>query len=133
MTRARPMFEHAEELPKEAGSAARARRILERLEGQVEPGRLADAKLLVSELIANAVDHVPEAGPVGLLVALRGGTLRVEVRDPGHGFAYVPRGPGSPESSGWGLYFVARLSSRWAVDDEAAGRVWFEIDRVAAG
>ena len=122
------MFEHAEALPKQASSAARARRIVERLGGEVDAGTLADAKLLVSELIANAVEHVREPGPVGFVVAVRDGALRVEVRDAGPGFVPRPRHPGSPLSSGWGLHFVERLASRWAADRDRGGRVWFEID-----
>jgi len=122
------MFDHAEQLPKDPGSAARARRVLDRLGGQVSDDALDDAKLMVSELVANVVDHVPVPGEIGLRVALRPGTLRVEVTDSGPGFTHVSRRPDSPEASGWGLQFVEALASRWAVDRDGRARVWFEID-----
>lgn len=118
---------YSESLPKSASSAARARRVLDRLEGRVDPAALANARLLVSELVANAVEHVRADGEIGLRVSLEDGVLRVEVRDPGPGFTPVPRGPGHPEDSGWGLHFMELLADRWAADSDGATRVWFEL------
>jgi anti-sigma regulatory factor (Ser/Thr protein kinase) len=118
---------YSESLPKSASSAARARRVLDRLEGRVDAEALANARLLVSELIANAVKHVEEDGEIGLRVDLGDGVLRVEVRDPGPGFTPLPRGAGHPEDSGWGLHFMRLLADRWAVDTDGPARVWFEI------
>jgi anti-sigma regulatory factor (Ser/Thr protein kinase) len=118
---------YSEMLPKSASSAGRARRLLDRLEGQVDPRALANAHLLVSELIANAVEHVAEDGQVGLQITLDDGMLRVEVSDPGPGFTPMPRGPGAPEDSGWGLHFMRLLADRWAAESDGTTRVWFEL------
>jgi anti-sigma regulatory factor (Ser/Thr protein kinase) len=120
---------YSEVLPKAAGSAAEARRVLDRLAGEVDESRLADARLLVSELIANAVEHVPEDGGIELRVDLDATRLRVEVLDPGSGFTPVPRRAGDPQDSGWGLHFMAQVADRWAVDTEHGARVWFELMR----
>jgi anti-sigma regulatory factor (Ser/Thr protein kinase) len=116
-----------EHLPKDPGSAACAREVLTRLTGQVSDRTLADAKLLVTELVANAVQHVSEDGDVSLDVICDNGTLRIAVGDPGHGFRPQPRRPDSPKDSGWGLHFVDQLSERWAVEFDRHARVWFEM------
>jgi anti-sigma regulatory factor (Ser/Thr protein kinase) len=116
-----------EHLPKDPGSAACAREVLARLTGHVGERALADAKLLVTELVANAVQHVPDNGELSLDVVCDRGRLRVGVGDPGHGFQPQPRRPDSPKDSGWGLHFVDQLSDRWAVEVDGTSRVWFEL------
>jgi anti-sigma regulatory factor (Ser/Thr protein kinase) len=116
-----------EELPKDPGSAACARQVLARLAGQVHERTLADAQLLVTELVANAVEHVPDSGALSLDVVLERGTLRVGVGDPGQGFEPSPRRPDSPKDSGWGLHFVDQLAERWAVEMDDHAQVWFEL------
>jgi len=122
------MFEHVEALPKHVSSAARARRVVERLDGEVDPETLASAKLLVTELVTNAVEHVEAPGAIRLAVSLADGALRVDVRDSGPGFVPRERRPGQSLSSGWGLVFVEQLASRWAAEAEGGSRVWFELD-----
>ena len=125
---------YSETLPKSAASAAQARRVLDRLDGDVAEPVLANARLLVSELVANAVEHVREEGDIGLRVDVRHGVLRVEVVDPGAGFTPRPRGPGDPKDSGWGLHFMSLLADRWAAEAGERTRVWFEMDtRVPRG
>jgi anti-sigma regulatory factor (Ser/Thr protein kinase) len=123
---------YSESLPKVAASAASARRVIEGLSGSLDPIVLSNARLLVSELVANAVEHVPEDGRIRLDVALTNGVLRVAVTDPGHGFTPRPRRPEAPKNSGWGLHFVSLLADRWAVAADGAGKVWFELDANAA-
>jgi anti-sigma regulatory factor (Ser/Thr protein kinase) len=117
----------SEVLPKAAVSAALARRALDRLADEVDSRRLDDARLLVSELIANAVEHVDAEGVIELRVDNDAERLRVEVLDPGHGFIADPQRPGELAESGWGLHFVSRLADRWAADTDGHGRVWFEL------
>jgi anti-sigma regulatory factor (Ser/Thr protein kinase) len=119
---------YSETLPKSASSAAEARRVLDRLNGEVDAQVLANARLLVSELIANAVEHVAAPGDIALKIDVRDGVLRVEVHDPGAGFTPRARQPDDPKESGWGLHFIALLADRWAADTEGRNRVWFEID-----
>jgi anti-sigma regulatory factor (Ser/Thr protein kinase) len=96
--------------------------------------RERDVRLLVSELVTNAVRHANlAAGDVILLVIdVEDSVLRVEVHDPGGGF--VPRAPAPDPArpSGWGLYLVEELADRWGVDSDEKTLVWFELDRPAA-
>src|SRR3954470_16365542 len=117
----------SEVLPKAAVSAAMARRALDRLAGEVDQRRIEDAQLLVSELVANAVEHVEEDGSIELRVDNDAERLRVEVLDPGYGFTPDPRRPGELAESGWGLHFVSRVADRWAAETGGMGRVWFEL------
>jgi anti-sigma regulatory factor (Ser/Thr protein kinase) len=121
-------------LPVAPESAAEARRALDDLAGELPDGRMRDVRLLVSELVTNAVRHANLASGdvIALVVDLADHTLRVEVHDPGGGF--VPRTP-TPDPtrpSGWGLYLVAELADRWGVDSDETTLVWFELDRRAA-
>jgi anti-sigma regulatory factor (Ser/Thr protein kinase) len=117
---------YSETLPKSPTSPAAARDLIDRLSEQVAESVLEDARLLVSELVANAVEHVREPGDIEVRVEFADGSLRVEVLDPGPGFTYVPRAEqAGAKDRGWGLVFTDRVATRWAID---RGRVWFELD-----
>jgi anti-sigma regulatory factor (Ser/Thr protein kinase) len=121
-------------LPVAPEAAAEARHALDGLTGEIPDGRLRDVRLLVSELVTNAVRHANLAAGdvISLVIEIADHMLRVEVHDPGGGF--VPRAP-SPDParpSGWGLYLVAELADRWGVDSDDTTLVWFELDRQAA-
>jgi anti-sigma regulatory factor (Ser/Thr protein kinase) len=112
-------------LPKSPGSAARARLFLDQARPQLDPETFENARLLLSELVANAIEHVREDGDLEVRIALSEGVLRIEVLDPGPGFVPPVRAPGSDR--GWGLHFTDRLASRWAADFDGRARVWFEL------
>ena len=115
------------ELPSTAAAPARARGALDRIAARVPAERLRDVRLLVSELVTNAVRHA-DGEAVRLVVEHRDGVLRVEVHDPGRGFE-VTAPPDDPlRSSGWGLVLVGELADRWGVDRAPGTRVWFEMD-----
>ena len=118
-------------LPKEPSSAAVARRLLDQLSGQIDADKLDTARLLVTEVITNAVRHVKPEVQIDLSVALRDAALRVEVLDPGTGFVLRRRGPDSPIDGKRGLHFLEVLSDRWAIDSAGRTRVWFELARGA--
>jgi len=100
------------------------------LAGALEPMRVEDAKLLVSELVTNAVRHPRDSGRVGLEVVVAGKRVRVEVSNPGAGFSKPSVDPPPADAlGGRGLLIVDRLASRWGVTPGAPTRVWFEIDR----
>jgi anti-sigma regulatory factor (Ser/Thr protein kinase) len=117
----------------EAGpsAAARARNALVAFDERVDPERMADIRLLVSELVTNSVRHSATSPPetVGLDVSMHAETVRVEVRDSGSGFKPRARAPGQSKAGGWGLFLVERLADRWGVMCNQFTRVWFEIDR----
>jgi serine/threonine-protein kinase RsbW len=113
-------------------AAAQARRALDALTRGLPPRRRHDIELLVSELVTNAVRHAGlHAGDViRLRAGVDGGTMRVEVHDPGRGFAPREPRPDPSRASGWGLFLVRELADRWGVEREEPGTsVWFEIDR----
>ena len=90
----------------------------------------AEVLLLVTELVTNAVRHAGVGPEQPVRVGLRRlpQRVRVEVTDPGSGFARVhPRSNGD-ESGGWGLLLVDRIADSWGAWPTASGTcVWFEI------
>jgi len=126
------------ELPDRDEAPAAARKALTALNGSlhlVSEARLRDAQLLISELVANAVQHGGrEDEPVTIAVRASPEAMRVEVRDHGGGFEPdALRAPSTAAGGGWGLHLVASLAHRWGVDREAPNTVWFEIDRPRRG
>lgn len=121
------------ELPASPEAAAEARQALEELP-PLPDGRLRDLRLLVSELVTNAVRHAALArgDVIRLVVDVDEAGLRVEVHDPGGGFVPAPPQPDPARPSGWGLYLVAELADRWGVYSEDVTLVWFELDRPAS-
>ena len=120
------------DIPCDLRAPARARRAVEALAADVAPDVLADATLLVSELITNSVKY-GRSDVVRLELQRDGdGGLRVEVADEGGGFVPTARDRPATEVGGWGLHLVHRLADRWGVASEAS-RVWFEIGRGAGG
>jgi serine/threonine-protein kinase RsbW len=115
-------------------AAAEARHALDGFAAELSEHRLRDVRLLVSELVTNAVRHanLSDEDVIGLVVELAGEALRVEVHDPGGGFVPSAPSPDPVRPSGWGLYLVAELADRWGVDSEERTLVWFELDRRAA-
>ena len=119
------------ELESSPEAAAAARTALDKLTGRVPAGRLRDLRLLVSELVTNAVRHagLGRGDRIRLRVVVRERHVRVEVVDPGRGFTLRQPKPDPARASGWGLYLVDELADRWGVDGAGAGtRVWFELD-----
>jgi anti-sigma regulatory factor (Ser/Thr protein kinase) len=115
-------------------SAAEARHVLDELAEAIPDGRMRDVRLLISELVTNAVRHADlDAGDaIDLVIDVADQMLRVEVHDPGGGFVPSTPSPDPARPSGWGLYLVAELADRWGVDSDERTRVWFELDRPAA-
>jgi anti-sigma regulatory factor (Ser/Thr protein kinase) len=110
-----------------------ARQALGGLAPSLPPGTMEDLRLLVSELITNSVRHsgIEDRSWIGLSVQVLPRALRVEVVDAGPGFEPKPITPSLYRSSGWGLYLVGQISSRWGVIQDGGTRVWFELDMEA--
>jgi anti-sigma regulatory factor (Ser/Thr protein kinase) len=118
---------------RELASGADAPRVARRLltewfAPRLADGTLATARLLVSELVTNAVRH--GRGRIMLRAQLFELRLVVEVLDEGRGFERVRRERDfqTPGVGGWGLTVVDAESSRWGVGRERS-HVWFELDR----
>lgn len=92
-------------------------------------GRLdlaADAALLVSELVTNAVVHA--GGPISVSASYLDATLRVEVHDTDQAPLPGLRTPSTSDKTGRGLHLVGILADRWATTATPAGKtIWFEI------
>lgn len=117
------------------GAVPAALAALDGLEERLRAEELQDARLLVAELVSNAVRHagLNPKDEVRLGVVASPEVVRGEVCDPGtKGFEParpVPK-PGPHRASGWGLYIVERISDRWGVEErEGLGCAWFELDR----
>jgi anti-sigma regulatory factor (Ser/Thr protein kinase) len=119
------------ELPCEPDSVGRARDAVGRFQPELSARRMGDLRLLVSEVVTNAVRHagLSRGDMIRLRFATVEGRLRVEVADPGPGFEPTPRDPDLARPGGWGLYLVERLAERWGVDTNGRTLVWFELAR----
>ncbi|MBV9311992.1 MAG: ATP-binding protein, partial [Solirubrobacterales bacterium] len=87
----------------------------------VDANTVATLKLLVSEIVTNAVIHpeVPDSAKINLRAGLRDQTLRIEVTDAGDGFVPRPRDP-LRQDGGYGLFLLDRQADRWGVE-QASG------------
>jgi anti-sigma regulatory factor (Ser/Thr protein kinase) len=116
-------------LPSDVSAPGAARRAMGDLQELVDHPVYDDLLLLVSELVTNGVRHARQGpkGWVNLQVRWTHDVVRVEVTDPGQGFGEV-REPTIYQESGWGLFLVEQVSSRWGVDRSRGNTVWFELD-----
>jgi anti-sigma regulatory factor (Ser/Thr protein kinase) len=115
------------ELPRDPSSASRARHLVaERFAPTLESQDLDKAKLLVTELVTNAVLH--GHGAITLRAGIDENRLLVEVIDEGSGFERVAREHDFDQLGGLGLRIVDAEASRWGVH-EGTTHVWFEIER----
>jgi anti-sigma regulatory factor (Ser/Thr protein kinase) len=114
----------------EPHSVPRAReRVIALAEPFVAATRIADLRLVISEVITNAVRHGGE-GDMLVAVTPKQGYLCVQVTDTGDGFAPRPRAfEPDEDDGGFGLFLVERLTRRWGLTRENSNtRVWFEFD-----
>jgi anti-sigma regulatory factor (Ser/Thr protein kinase) len=116
-------------LPRGAQAPATARStIAEWLDGILDHGAVEDVKLLVSELVTNAVRHPRRSGQIEVTLELGRARVRVEVADPGDGFRKPRIGAPPPDAlGGRGLLIVDRVASKWGVSAGRPTRVWFEL------
>jgi anti-sigma regulatory factor (Ser/Thr protein kinase) len=113
--------------PSPSAPAAARTALARGLTGHVASPVLADAELLVSELVTNSVRHAGLAPDdlvhVGASVAE--GMLRLEVDHAATAGTVAPRAPGA--DGGFGLLLVDRLADRWGVRGEGRTCVWAEL------
>jgi anti-sigma regulatory factor (Ser/Thr protein kinase) len=86
-----------------------------------------DAALVVTELVANVVDHVGGEASFTLELTLSGEWLRIAVAD-GSAVRPVVRELEQGSPRGRGMRIVQRIAERWGAEDHAGGkRVWLEL------
>src|SRR5215208_7978114 len=97
--------------------------------GLLDRDQAQSLRLIVSELVTNALRHGTEGERIDLAVTPKPEFLCVQVTDDGPGLAPRPRALESEEEGGFGLFFVEQLARRWGVTREnRRTRVWFELD-----
>lgn len=116
------------DLPPLTGSVPAARHLLlEILRAWGVPQDREDAALLVTELVANVVDHVRGEAGLTLEVTFSDGWLRISVAD-GSSVRPVVRELEREQPRGRGLLLVKAIADRWGSEDHRGGkRVWFEL------
>ncbi len=102
------------------------------IHGRATANLLADALLVVGELVANSVRHAdtPADSPIAIRAEARDGVLLLEVVDAGVTGAVAVRTPDLSDGGGFGLRVVDELTRRWGVErdgTEPGTRVWAEI------
>lgn len=119
-------------LPAGSGAPGAARMVIAHcLTGLVSHRMLPDVELLVSELVANSVEHgeLRDGDTVLVRIYLAAETVRLEIENPGTAGVVACRPPVRGSRDGFGLNLVDRLSARWGVDRAGSTNVWFEMGR----
>ena len=116
------------ELPREADAPHDARCALDGFEHGLPPEREDAAKLLLTELVTNAVKY-GGAGPLQVELCASREAFRAEVVDDGRGFEAQRRDTSDTRTpGGWGLHLVDELSDRWGMH-EGSTHVWFLLEK----
>ncbi|MCW2545160.1 MAG: hypothetical protein JWM40_2712, partial [Frankiales bacterium] len=108
------------DLPVEPVAVPRARAFVASQLSAAAPGALEDAKLVVTELVTNALLH--GEAPLTLRLQKDDGLVRIEVQDASRVLPVVPR-ENLEAMTGRGLGLVAALSSAWGVEPVLEGKV----------
>jgi hypothetical protein len=121
--------EHAAiELALEPQSAARARAAISPLRAHANASSFDDVRLLVSELVADALATHPRPADaaINLEAQVLEGITQVMVRFDGIALRLPTHKP-KPAERGWGVYLVQTLATRWGARRTTEGTyVWFE-------
>jgi anti-sigma regulatory factor (Ser/Thr protein kinase) len=115
-------------LPSDVTAVVHARRYVVGVCEDMSTEKVDMARLLVTELVSNAVRH--GSGTVVLAVAREGGGVRVEVYDESPDMPVLLEPQSSLMEHGAGLRLVAALASSWGVasrDGHPGKRVWFAL------
>ena len=79
--------------------------------------------------MTNSLKHgsLATSDEIVLDVYLNGDAVYAEVHDNGVGF--TPRQPNLDpiRASGWGLWLLDKLTTRWGIDNHAGTTAWFEM------
>ena len=86
-----------------------------------------DAALLVTELVANVIDHAQAEANLSLELTIADRWLRIAVVD-GSAVRPVVQELSEDRPRGRGLQMVQAIADRWGVESYRGGkRVWFEL------
>ncbi len=120
-------------LPAAPTAPAEARAVMEAIGSDLPDPVLVDAKLLLTEVVTNAIKHAGRGIQAVIIRILKNHVFRVEVVDPGPMFDPGPR-PLPAGAGGRGLFLVNAVAKAWGVEpDEAGKKVWFELQLAAEG
>ena len=116
------------DLPSARASVPAARHLLlDVLRAWAVPQDRDDAALLVTELVANVIDHVQGEAVLTLEMAFSDEWLRISVAD-GSSVRPVVRELEHDQPRGRGLLLVKTIADRWGSEDHRGGkRVWFDL------
>ena len=114
----------------DATAPAMGRRILDGMGDGLAPSMLEDARLLLTELITNAIQHghLERGDRISVTVRREAAGIIVEVADPGDGIPQ-PSDNDRGSESGWGLTLLERLADEWGVEPVPDGGTlaWFRL------
>jgi len=115
-----------------AATTARSE-VTRRLAARVAVNALEDVRLLLTELVTNALRHsaIKPDDEIEVRAEVADGTVRIEVHDPGRDGEVEQRRPGA-RGGGYGLFLVDRLTDRWGVERLDGTTVWAELPAGAA-
>src|SRR3954451_3323612 len=116
------------DLPPTPASVSAARRLVRGLLAVWDvPHHREDAALLVTELLANVVDHVRGENDLTLELSLSDTWLRIAVVD-GSSIRPVVQELSHERPRGRGMRMVEAIADRWGAEDHKGGkRVWFDM------
>jgi anti-sigma regulatory factor (Ser/Thr protein kinase) len=116
------------ELYRKQEAPTQAREALADFREELSGDRYNAARLLLSELVTNAVKY-GGAGPLRVELSSLEKVFRVEVIDDGSGFTAPVRDTTDLETpGGWGLHLVDALADRWGTY-AGSTHVWFELHK----
>jgi anti-sigma regulatory factor (Ser/Thr protein kinase) len=93
-------------------------------------GRLDDAKLVITEVVTNAVRHGADGQEeIRLVIESDERRLYVEVEQTltAHDVHLIEQRENGADLGGFGLRIVEALADGWGVEPGPPGRVWFEF------
>ena len=116
------------DLPPTSASVTAARRLVRELLAVWDvPHDRDDAALLVTELVANVVDHVRGEDDLTLELSVSDTWLRIGVVD-GSSIRPVVQELSHERPRGRGMRMVEAIADRWGAEDHKGGkRVWFDM------
>jgi anti-sigma regulatory factor (Ser/Thr protein kinase) len=117
-------------LPRDSRAPGKGRRMIEGLVGKISHDLVERSKLVVSELLTNALLHAGTAEgarPIRLVVRVEPAALRISVEDDGPGFDPPRPDPRPDAEAGRGLFLVDHLCDRWGIDRDHTTLVWCEL------